>query len=115
MGIYNMLLIKKICNKYGYDIYETRYNLYITKLDDNDNDNWWKPNIYCEVDDDKYTDNSYYIKRFAICFSGHGVRNSEEETKIIKYINNANCLVKNLNNYINKCNKNIIQLNKKEK
>ena len=115
---YNIETIKDMCLPYGYSAHNTGYNCNISKLSTYDEiknqENWWKPEIYCKTLNDEYLISDYVIDRFAVCFSGHGTLSLEEENKVMEYLKSAKELVDKLNAYIAICNKDAeIQAEKK--
>ena len=106
---YNIETIKEICKPYGYSAYNMGYNCRIDKLSSNDEiknqENWWKPEIFCKTNDELSCHVfDYHIDRFAICFSGYGTLEPEEENKVMNNLKLAKELVEKLNEYVNKCN-----------
>lgn len=105
---YNIETIKDICLQYGYSAYNTGYNCNINKVTTDDEvknqENWWKPEIFCKTIDDEYYIDEYTIDRFAVCFSGYGTLTLEEENKVIENIKSAKELVDRLNAYVTICN-----------
>lgn len=103
---YDVNKINEWCEPYGYVAQDTGYVIAISKKHWNDEksnkSNWYKPEIYCEVDDDKYKGKSdFYIKRFAISFAGFGVLETRElENEVYDNIIIAKELVTLLNRYI---------------
>ena len=106
---YDIEKIKEICIPYGYCARNSGYMCYINKLfsenETENKENWWKPEIFCKLTNDEYNINEYDIDRFAICFSGYGTLESEEENKVMNNLKLAKELVDKLNEYVAVCNK----------
>ena len=107
---YNIEKIKEMCEIYGYSARNSGYMCYINKTfrenEEENKENWWKPEIYCKLVSDEYNMNEYTIDRFAVCFSGYGTLELEEENKVMNNLKIAKELVDKLNEYINECNEN---------
>jgi len=105
---YNIETIKSMCEPYGYNARNSGYQLYVNKIftddEDKNKENWWKPEIYSKLLNDEYNMNEYIIDRFAVCFSGYGTLNLEEENKVMENLKRAKELVDKLNAYIRVCN-----------
>ena len=105
---YDIELIKVMCEPYGYAARNSGYMCYINKTfsenEEENKENWWKPEIFCKLVNDEYNMNEYDIDRFAICFSGYGTLEPEEENKVMNNLKLAKELVDKLNEYVNKCN-----------
>ena len=110
---YDIEKIKEMCIPYRYNARNSGYMCYINKSfsenEEENKENWWKPEIYCKLVSDEYDINEYTIERFAVCFSGYGTLELEEENKVINNLKFAKELVDKLNGYINECNKKFVE------
>lgn len=107
---YNLDFIIDICEIYKYKVQVCEFGIIVSPVGE---DAYYKPNIMCYVDDDKYEEDiGFYITRFSIGFDGFGnVKTRELENLIFDNIINAKTLVDTLNKYIDQCNENLNNIN----